>query len=158
MSSGEFLCNLGVPAKGICCIEGDAGAPVELDEVRNWKRCFRLIWMSFLPKPARVIEEQGVVYTDQKVTGDFCCKTRLRLLLAMMIKAVAIVPSKKLSGKEKQLLQNLYPVIFILSDKGGNYGLYKGGELSSLGCVYKFLKPLLCCWDKKKICPCTTFY
>ena len=28
----KFLCDLGA-CKGACCIEGDAGAPVELDEV-----------------------------------------------------------------------------------------------------------------------------
>ena len=28
----KFLCDLGA-CKGECCIEGDAGAPVELDEV-----------------------------------------------------------------------------------------------------------------------------
>ena len=43
----KFLCNLDA-CKGECCIEGDAGAPVELDEVMKL--------------------EEGVVYTDQE--GD----------------------------------------------------------------------------------------
>ena len=30
----KFLCDLGA-CQGICCIEGDAGAPVELDEVEK---------------------------------------------------------------------------------------------------------------------------
>ena len=30
----KFLCDLDA-CQGICCIEGDAGAPVELDEVRS---------------------------------------------------------------------------------------------------------------------------
>ena len=43
----KFLCDLGA-CQGICCIEGDAGAPVELDEVDvDWLiaerpgKCFR---------------------------------------------------------------------------------------------------------------------
>ena len=32
----KFLCNLDA-CKGECCIEGDAGAPVELDEVEKFK-------------------------------------------------------------------------------------------------------------------------
>lgn len=33
----KFLCNLDA-CKGECCIEGDAGAPVELDEVEKTGR------------------------------------------------------------------------------------------------------------------------
>jgi len=48
----KFVCNLDA-CKGECCIEGDAGAPVELEEVENWKRCFRLFGMNCRPKLVR---------------------------------------------------------------------------------------------------------
>ncbi len=48
----KFLCNLDA-CKGECCIEGDAGAPVELDEWKNWKRCFLLFGTSFHPRHGR---------------------------------------------------------------------------------------------------------
>lgn len=35
----KFLCDLGA-CKGACCIEGDAGAPVELDEVMELEEVF----------------------------------------------------------------------------------------------------------------------
>ena len=35
----KFLCNLDA-CKGECCIEGDAGAPVELEEVAKRKKHF----------------------------------------------------------------------------------------------------------------------
>lgn len=39
----KFLCDLGA-CQGICCIEGDAGAPVELDEVEKLEEVLPLIW------------------------------------------------------------------------------------------------------------------
>ena len=38
----KFLCDLGA-CKGECCIEGDAGAPVELDEVEKLEEVRRLL-------------------------------------------------------------------------------------------------------------------
>ena len=43
----KFLCNLDA-CKGECCIEGDAGAPVELDEVEKL-----LFGTSFHPRHGR---------------------------------------------------------------------------------------------------------
>ena len=63
----KFLCNLDA-CKGECCIEGDAGAPVELEEVAKLEEALPAIWDELSPEARRVIEEQGVVYTDQE--GD----------------------------------------------------------------------------------------
>ena len=48
----KFLCDLGA-CKGACCIEGDAGAPVELDEVMELKKFCRLFGMNWLRKHVR---------------------------------------------------------------------------------------------------------
>ena len=63
----KFLCDLGA-CKGACCIEGDAGAPVELDEVMELGEVLPVIWDELAPEARAVIEKQGVVYTDQE--GD----------------------------------------------------------------------------------------
>ena len=63
----KFLCNLDA-CKGECCIEGDAGAPVELDEVMKLEEVLPVIWDELAPEARAVIEKQGVVYTDQE--GD----------------------------------------------------------------------------------------
>ena len=47
----KFLCDLGA-CQGFAALRGDAGAPVELDEVEKLEGCFPLIWDEFLPKPA----------------------------------------------------------------------------------------------------------
>src|SRR3712207_7492092 len=63
----KFLCNLEV-CKGQCCIEGDAGAPVELDEVQKLEEVLPIVWDELAPEARAVIEKQGVVYTDEE--GD----------------------------------------------------------------------------------------
>lgn len=63
----KFLCDLDA-CKGVCCIEGDAGAPVELEEVEKLEEVLPVIWDELSPKARTVIDKQGVVYTDQE--GD----------------------------------------------------------------------------------------
>lgn len=63
----KFLCNLDA-CKGECCIEGDAGAPVEKEEVEQLKKVLPVIWEELSPEAQAVIEAQGVCYED--VDGD----------------------------------------------------------------------------------------
>ena len=59
----KFVCNLDA-CKGECCIEGDAGAPVEADEVAQLEAVLPIVWEELSPAARDVIERQGVVYTD----------------------------------------------------------------------------------------------
>ncbi|MGL4853621.1 MAG: DUF3109 family protein [Phocaeicola sp.] len=63
----KFICNLDA-CKGICCIEGDAGAPVEEEEVAKLEEVLPVIWDQLSPAAKAVINKQGVVYTDEE--GD----------------------------------------------------------------------------------------
>ena len=63
----EFCCDLEV-CKGACCIEGDAGAPVTLDEVMEIENCVNEVWSDLSASAQAVIDRQGVAYTDQE--GD----------------------------------------------------------------------------------------
>lgn len=60
----QFCCDLGA-CKGACCIEGDAGAPVKLEEVAQIEEAAEIVWDELSPKAQEVIKAQGVVYTDQ---------------------------------------------------------------------------------------------
>lgn len=60
----KFLCNLDA-CKGECCIEGDAGAPVELEEVEQLEAVLPVVWDELSPEARAVIDKQGVVYTDR---------------------------------------------------------------------------------------------
>ena len=45
----KFLCNLDA-CKGECCIEGDAGAPVEFEEVEKLEEVLPVIWDELSPE------------------------------------------------------------------------------------------------------------
>ena len=62
-----FCCNFS-HCKGICCVEGDAGAPVEMDEVAKLEEVLPVIWDDLAPEAKAIIDKQGVVYTDEE--GD----------------------------------------------------------------------------------------
>ena len=52
----KFLCNLDA-CKGECCIEGDAGAPVELEEVEKLEEVLPVIWDELSPEARAVIDK-----------------------------------------------------------------------------------------------------
>ena len=51
--------------KGICCVEGDAGAPVTLDEIAAIEDCLDTVWSDLSASAQSVIDKQGVAYADQ---------------------------------------------------------------------------------------------
>lgn len=58
-----FCCDYG-KCKGICCVEGDAGAPVTLDEVGEIEEALDTVWTDLSAQAQSVIDRQGVAYTD----------------------------------------------------------------------------------------------
>ena len=63
----QFCCDLAA-CKGQCCIEGDAGAPVTLDEVMEIESCLDEVWSDMSASAQAVVDKHGVAYTDQE--GD----------------------------------------------------------------------------------------
>lgn len=61
----EFFCCNPSHCKGDCCVEGDAGAPVMLDEVEKLEEAFDTVSGEMTPEARAVVESQGVVYTDR---------------------------------------------------------------------------------------------
>ena len=62
-----FLCDI-ASCKGQCCVEGDAGAPLEDEEVAIIENLLPVIWDDLSEKAKRVIDKQGVSTID--VEGD----------------------------------------------------------------------------------------
>lgn len=60
----KFLCDLSA-CKGACCIEGDAGAPVEMDEIAELEEVLPVVWNDLSTEAQEVINQQGVVYADR---------------------------------------------------------------------------------------------
>lgn len=63
----QFCCDLS-DCKGICCIEGDSGAPLEESEVPILEKILPVVWDDLSDKSKAVIEKQGVSYID--IEGD----------------------------------------------------------------------------------------
>lgn len=60
----EFCCDLDA-CKGICCVEGDAGAPVTLDEIGGIEDALDTVWDDMSASAQAVVDKQGVAYTDR---------------------------------------------------------------------------------------------
>lgn len=58
-----FCCDLDA-CKGICCVEGDAGAPVTTDEVMAIEDSLDTVWEDLSASAQAVIDRQGVAYSD----------------------------------------------------------------------------------------------
>ena len=63
----KFCCDLSV-CKGECCVEGDAGAPVTMDEIAAIEECVDAVWDDLSASAQAIIDKRGVAYTDQE--GD----------------------------------------------------------------------------------------
>lgn len=51
--------------KGICCVEGDAGAPVTVGEIAGIEDSLDTVWPMLSASAQSVIDRQGVAYTDK---------------------------------------------------------------------------------------------
>ncbi len=79
-----FCCDLSA-CRGACCIEGDAGAPVTLDEIMQIEDNLDEVWGDLSASAQSIIDRQGVAYADRDgelvtsiVGGKDCVFTRYR--------------------------------------------------------------------------------
>ena len=63
----KFCCALEV-CHGACCIEGDAGAPVTIEEIASIEENVDAVWNELSASAQSVIDQQGVAYIDRE--GD----------------------------------------------------------------------------------------
>ena len=61
----KFCCDI-AQCLGQCCIDGDAGAPLETDEVQILQEILPVIWNDLSKKSQKVIKKQGVSYIDEE--------------------------------------------------------------------------------------------
>jgi len=64
----NFFCDLDA-CKGICCVEGNSGAPVEREELSLLNEVLPVIWDDLSPEAQEIINKQGVTYID--VEGEY---------------------------------------------------------------------------------------
>ncbi len=61
----EYFCCDYEKCKGACCIEGDAGAPVTLEEISEIENSLDDVWDELSASAQTVIDKQGVAYSDR---------------------------------------------------------------------------------------------
>lgn len=59
----QFICDL-CKCKGECCVDGDAGAPLEKDENDDINEILPVIWDELSKEAQALIKEQGISYED----------------------------------------------------------------------------------------------
>ena len=151
----KFCCDLDA-CKGICCVEGDAGAPVTLDEIGAIEEALDVVWSDLNASSQSVIDQQGVAYTDEEgdlvtsiVNGKDCVFTCYEKDCCLCALECSFRAGK--TAFVKPLSCALYPIRVKQFDNGLtgiNYhrwdvckaAVKKGQELDLP--VYKFLKAL----------------
>ena len=63
----KFCCDLD-KCRGACCVEGDAGAPVTLEEINEIEETLDAVWADMSASAQAVVDKQGVAYAD--IEGD----------------------------------------------------------------------------------------
>ncbi len=60
-----FTCNID-SCRGACCIDGDAGAPITVEEKAQIEAALPAVWDDLSPAAKAVISEQGISYIDEE--------------------------------------------------------------------------------------------
>ena len=86
----KFCCDLEA-CHGACCIEGDAGAPVTIEEVASIEENVDAVWNELSASAQSVIDQQGVAYIDRE--GDMVTSIVGRKVVFLLVtkKDVAFV-------------------------------------------------------------------
>jgi len=115
----KFCCDLSA-CKGQCCVEGDAGAPVTLEEIGEIEDCVDEVWSDLSASAQAVIDKQGVAYTDQEgdlvtsiVGGKDCVFTYYGELFGIQNCCLCVLEKAYRAGKTrfcKPVSCALYPI------------------------------------------------
>ena len=165
----EYFCCDYEKCKGICCVEGDAGAPVTMDEIAAIEDLLDDVWSDLSASAQSVIDRQGVAYADKDgelvtsiVNGRDCVFTcydgdNCLCALEKVARAKAAADNSEFSILNSQFVKPISCALYPIREKnfgngliGLNYNRWdvcrdavvKGKQLQLP--VYKFLKePLI---------------
>lgn len=165
----EYFCCDYEKCKGICCVEGDAGAPVTMDEIAAIEDLLDEVWPDLSASAQSVIDRQGVAYADKDgelvtsiVNGRDCVFTcydgdNCLCALEKVARAKAAADNSEFSILNSQFVKPISCSLYPIREKnfgngliGLNYNRWdvcrdavvKGKQLQLP--VYKFLKePLI---------------
>lgn len=115
IAKAQFVCDLR-KCKGGCCEDGDAGAPLELDELDELIECYEAVKPYLTPQGIEAIEEQGKYLYDKTfgwvtptIKGQMCAygvKTKDGIIKCAIEQAYN---DRKISWK-KPISCHLFPI------------------------------------------------
>lgn len=114
-----FCCDLSA-CRGKCCVEGDAGAPVTLEEVDEIEKALDTVWNELNAQAQAEIDRNGVSYVDQEgdlvtgiVKGKDCVFTKTSCIEGMGKVTLCALECAYREGKTqwcKPISCALYPI------------------------------------------------
>ncbi len=72
IATAKFSCNL-PKCKGACCVVGDAGAPIEVNEISILNKAFRELKDELRPRAREVVEQEGLIKGNNKKGYELMC-------------------------------------------------------------------------------------
>lgn len=154
----KFVCDLG-KCKGGCCEEGDAGAPLEKEEMRLVKKHYPAVKKYLTPQAIAIIEEKGFHTYDEEFgnvtpvvdTDNGICVYAIRENTGLISCAFEKAYNQGEINWKKPISCHLYPIV-VYKGKYGDYNrmnYYPREVLCKPACVlgeklklpvYQFLK------------------
>lgn len=119
----RFACDI-TTCKGICCVEGNAGAPLEPDEVATLEREYAAYHPYMTPKGIEAVERQGVMVIDEDgdlttplIDGAQCAYTYVEDGVTLCAVEKAWIEGK--TPFRKPVSCHLYPIRLVQFSNGG---------------------------------------
>lgn len=72
IATAKFACNIS-RCKGACCVVGDAGAPVNKNEIPVLRKAFKKLKNQLDPRAVEVVNKKGVVQGDNTSGYEISC-------------------------------------------------------------------------------------
>lgn len=148
-----FCCDLAA-CRGECCVEGDAGAPVDEDEIAGLEEASELLWNELTEEAREEIDANGVVYIDRdggfvtSIVNDRDCVFAVKNADGTTLCAIDRAHREGRTEVEKPISCALYPIR--LSEVGGMTAVnYHRWNICHAACelgqqlrlpLYKFLR------------------
>ena len=131
----EYFCCDYEKCKGICCVEGDAGAPVTMDEIAAIEDLLDDVWSDLSASAQSVIDRQGVAYADKDgelvtsiVRGKDCVFTcydgdNCLCALEKVARAKAAADNSEFSILNSQFVKPISCALYPIREKNFGNGL-----------------------------------
>jgi hypothetical protein len=115
IATAKFSCNIS-KCKGACCVVGDAGAPVDREEIPVLNKAFKQLKQQLDPEAVRVAERDGVVQGDIESGFQISCIGSGECIFVEKVEndiATCAIQNAYYKGEfnwEKPISCHLYPV------------------------------------------------